>query len=126
MTPDGGLAVLQHNSASFDRLAQSLDKKKSASSIPSELECPICRQMLKEAVITSCCGVNFCDHCIRRALFDDVNSCCPNCKKSGCSAKNLTPNMKIRTMVDKITGSNTATDPNRQSVGPSRASDRFV
>lgn len=99
MTPGGGLAIVKHNSDPFDRLSQSMQRKQTTQ-IPKDLQCPICKNLLKEAVITSCCGVNFCNHCILRAFYDDPNNCCPNCKKAKCSANDLTPNQKIRSMVE--------------------------
>lgn len=102
MMPGGGLAVLQHNSARFDEEVQSMERKQTArDDIPDELKCPICKGLLRDVVLTSCCGVNFCDNCIRRAIFDDLNSCCPNCKKPGTSAKNFTPDTKVRQIIEK-------------------------
>ena len=99
MLPGGGLAVMKPNSAEFDRLTQSL-KVLQKNVVDKELLCPICKGMMKKAVVSSCCKENFCDGCIRRALFEDANSTCPVCKKVS-PPEMLTPNMKIRNKVLK-------------------------
>ena len=47
--------------------------------VPSEVqqECSVCLLILKEPVITSCCGYSFC-----RACIDKVKSVCPLCNSS--------------------------------------------
>ena len=32
--------------------------------VPPELKCPICHEVLKEAVQVACCGANYCDECL--------------------------------------------------------------
>jgi len=99
MLPGGGLAVMKPNSAEFDRLTNSLKVHKK-NVVDKELLCPICKGMMKKAVVSSCCKENFCDGCIRRALFEDANSTCPVCKKVS-PPEMLTPNMMIRKKVGK-------------------------
>ena len=31
--------------------------------IPGELVCPVCKDLLRDAVVISCCGSSFCDEC---------------------------------------------------------------
>ena len=31
--------------------------------VPPELLCPLCKDILSDAVIIPCCGVSFCDEC---------------------------------------------------------------
>lgn len=124
MTPGGGLAIVKHNSDPFDKLSQSMQRKQT-NQIPKELQCPICKNILKDAVTTACCGVNFCDHCILRAIYDDPNSCCPNCKKVKCSSKDLTPNQKIRSIIESKNQSiNTETSYNKPNYEKDTSSHR--
>lgn len=32
--------------------------------VPQELQCPLCRNLLADAVLIPCCGNSFCDHCM--------------------------------------------------------------
>lgn len=72
--------------------------------LPSELKCPLCNDIFKEALVTGCCGESFCADCIQQTMSDaiaaDLNSQCPNCKAPiGASA--LFPNNSLRESVDK-------------------------
>uniref|UniRef100_A0A914QCY2 Uncharacterized protein n=1 Tax=Panagrolaimus davidi TaxID=227884 RepID=A0A914QCY2_9BILA len=67
--------------------------------LPSELKCPLCNDIFKEALVTGCCGESFCADCIQQTMSDaiaaDLNSQCPNCKAPiGASA--LFPNNSLR------------------------------
>ena len=33
------------------------------SKIPTDLQCPICKKLLTDAVVTPCCGDSYCDNC---------------------------------------------------------------
>lgn len=36
---------------------------KEVKSVPDELKCSICSELMKDAVIIQCCGESFCDEC---------------------------------------------------------------
>ena len=36
---------------------------KKVQSVPDELKCSICSELMKDAVIIQCCGESFCDEC---------------------------------------------------------------
>jgi len=42
-------------------------------------KCPVCRLILREPHLVSCCGTSFCHTCIQRLQAD--NSPCPTCRK---------------------------------------------
>ena len=44
-----------------------------------EIECPVCRSILTDPYLVSCCGHNFCRACIERVKYD--NGFCPMCKE---------------------------------------------
>ena len=48
-----------------------------------QTECSICRQVLKEPHMISCCGHNFCKSCIEQVKKDGKN--CPLCNEAGFS-----------------------------------------
>ena len=37
--------------------------------LPKELSCDLCHDMLRDAVVISCCGASYCDECIRQRLI---------------------------------------------------------
>ena len=41
----------------------------SAKSVPVELQCPMCKKLLHDAVLIPCCGTSYCDEC--KYLFVD-------------------------------------------------------
>ena len=47
-------------------------------SVAEEYQCPICLLVIKQPMLTSCCGYHFCKNCIKPIL--DKSSPCPMCK----------------------------------------------
>ncbi|VDO44794.1 unnamed protein product, partial [Onchocerca flexuosa] len=70
--------------------------------IPPELKCPICSQLLRDAVLTTCCGDSFCADCLQQRLLETPNAKCPgtNCFQTAVSADKLVPNLKMRQAVE--------------------------
>ncbi|KAK7086675.1 hypothetical protein SK128_025024, partial [Halocaridina rubra] len=66
---------------------------------PEELECSLCKELLKEAVLIPCCAAAFCDECIRNHLLDSEDHVCPACKKEGVGPDTLIPNRYLRIKV---------------------------
>lgn len=78
--------------------------------IPEELICSICEDLFTDAVMTPCCGVSFCDECVRTALLESEDNECPDCKEKGTSPGSLIPNRFLRNNVNSFrneTGYNT-------------------
>eukprot|EP00005_Dracoamoeba_jomungandri_P011171 CAMPEP_0174266698 /NCGR_PEP_ID=MMETSP0439-20130205/31134_1 /TAXON_ID=0 /ORGANISM="Stereomyxa ramosa, Strain Chinc5" /LENGTH=1025 /DNA_ID=CAMNT_0015353817 /DNA_START=70 /DNA_END=3147 /DNA_ORIENTATION=- len=94
--PGGGFATATPIETAFKKVADLSDVE-----IPRELQCTMCQQLLREAVLIPCCGNSFCDECIRTALLDG-NMECPMCKQRQ-SPDNLFPNKKLREGVDSFT-----------------------
>ncbi|VDN03133.1 unnamed protein product [Thelazia callipaeda] len=75
--------------------------------VPPELKCPICSQLLREAVLTTCCGDSFCADCFQHRLLETPNAKCPgtNCFQTAVSADKLVPNLKMRQAVEAFKNS---------------------
>lgn len=86
-------------------------------SLPTQLKCPLCNDLLRDAVLAICCGDSFCDECIRSRLIGSLLSFsyllvflesdakqCPGvrCQQTGISPDSLVPNLKVRQAVDKF------------------------
>ena len=73
--------------------------------VPPDLQCPLCGELFREAVIIPCCGKSFCDSCIRPRLLEETLSSgnalgtCPECKRDGISPDSLIPNLNLRQAV---------------------------
>ena len=52
-------------------------------SVAEEYRCPICLLVIKQPMLTSCCGYHFCQNCIQPIL--ESNTSCPMCKSEGFS-----------------------------------------
>ncbi|EYC01939.1 hypothetical protein Y032_0103g3548 [Ancylostoma ceylanicum] len=65
---------------------------------PPELTCPICSHLLKDAVLTTCCGNSFCADCISNKLMESPDRQCPgkNCDNKQVSVDALVPNKTVR------------------------------
>ncbi|XP_028314743.1 E3 ubiquitin-protein ligase RBBP6-like isoform X1 [Gouania willdenowi] len=68
--------------------------------IPDELLCPICTDLMIDAVVIPCCGNSYCDECIRTALLDSEDHVCFTCKQSDVSPDNLIANKFLRQAVN--------------------------
>ncbi|KAI8970449.1 hypothetical protein BDF20DRAFT_803616, partial [Mycotypha africana] len=112
VTPKGDIVVAQADSSTWDKhvaktattigLGTAGDLMDWYDSIPviDYLQCPICHGLLKEASITPCCGMSFCDECIRGHLMDH-DFACHECKKpiqNGLDG--LIPNLDLRECVE--------------------------
>ncbi|KAF2304197.1 hypothetical protein GH714_028486 [Hevea brasiliensis] len=71
----------------------------SVSDLPPELLCPLCKQVMKDAVLTSkCCFKSFCDKCIRDHLIISKLKC--ECGAANVLADSLIPNMTLRDTIN--------------------------
>lgn len=52
--------------------------------LPEDFECGVCLQLLKEPMLTGCCGHHFCRACIDRVVAN--NKACPLCNEAGFEA----------------------------------------
>ncbi|KAH0689813.1 hypothetical protein KY289_017171 [Solanum tuberosum] len=105
--PSGGsVGVLKPNEAVSSKGVEGLSSTSSSSTkssfrdIPRELYCPLCKELMKDAVIASkCCFSSFCDKCIRNHIM--CNSSCV-CGTRNVVVDALLPNITLRKTVNRM------------------------
>uniref|UniRef100_M8BZI3 Retinoblastoma-binding protein 6 n=1 Tax=Aegilops tauschii TaxID=37682 RepID=M8BZI3_AEGTA len=98
--PSGAGAVLKPNEAAFEREIEGLPTTRSLSDLPPELRCPLCKEVMKDAVLTSkCCFKSFCDKCIRDYI---INKSMCVCGATSILADDLLPNRTLRETISRI------------------------
>ncbi|XP_004299417.1 PREDICTED: E3 ubiquitin-protein ligase RBBP6-like isoform X2 [Fragaria vesca subsp. vesca] len=107
--PSGAVAVLRPNEAAFEKEIEGLPSTRSVGDLPPELHCPLCKEVMKDAVLTSkCCFKSFCDKCIRNYITS--KSVCV-CGDTNTLADDLLPNKTLRDAINRILESgNSSTD----------------
>eukprot|EP00257_Ricinus_communis_P027099 XP_025014513.1 E3 ubiquitin ligase PQT3-like [Ricinus communis] len=97
-------AFLQQNEAAFDKQFECLTSKRSqgsSSDVPPELLCTLCKQVMKDASLTSkCCFNSFCDRCIRDHLINSKLKCV--CGATQVLTDSLIPNITLRGTINRI------------------------
>eukprot|EP00897_Mesotaenium_endlicherianum_P003094 jgi/Mesen1/2812/ME000172S01968 len=105
--PDGSVAVMQPDESHFLKDADVfLSAKQQVRELPPELKCPLCHGIFRDAVIIPCCGVSFCDSCIREELI--AKGQCPHCGVSKYTNDDLLPNMSLRQAIESFKESQVA------------------
>ncbi|XP_065654974.1 axoneme-associated protein mst101(2) isoform X5 [Hydra vulgaris] len=69
------------------------------SKVPSELQCPMCKKLFTDVVVTPCCGESYCDECIRTYLVENDIIC--KCGETT-SPDNLIANKSLRISVNNF------------------------
>ncbi|KAL5702272.1 RING-type E3 ubiquitin transferase [Ranunculus cassubicifolius] len=112
--PGGVVALMRPNEAAFDREVEGLSSTRSVSELPPELHCALCKDVMKDAVLTSkCCFNSYCDKCIRNYILS--KSMCV-CGATGILADDLLPNKTVRDTISRILESNNSSTENGGSV----------
>uniref|UniRef100_A0A914UQ32 Uncharacterized protein n=1 Tax=Plectus sambesii TaxID=2011161 RepID=A0A914UQ32_9BILA len=80
------------------------DNTSTKAAVPNELKCPLCDDLLRDAVLAVCCGDSFCDECIRSRLIESEAKQCPGlrCHQTGVSPDSLVPNIRMRQAVENF------------------------
>ncbi|KAJ4750354.1 hypothetical protein LUZ62_084759 [Rhynchospora pubera] len=103
--PGGAVAVLQPNEASFFKAIEGIPTiaraaAVSAELLPENLRCPLCKEIMKAAVLTSkCCFSSFCDKCIREHILNQSKCACGATKVL---PDDLLPNKTLRETIDQL------------------------
>ncbi|KAL3535807.1 hypothetical protein ACH5RR_004268 [Cinchona calisaya] len=110
--PSGAVAVLRPNEAAFEKEIEGLPSmSRSIGDLPPELHCPLCKVVMKDAVLTSkCCFRSFCDKCIREHIIS--KSMCV-CGAANILADDLLPNKTLRDTISRILESNNSSGENQ-------------
>ncbi|XP_057463478.1 E3 ubiquitin ligase PARAQUAT TOLERANCE 3-like [Actinidia eriantha] len=112
--PTGAVAVLKPNEAAFEKEIEGLPSIRSVGDLPPELHCPLCKEVMKDAVLTSkCCFTSFCDKCIRDHIIS--KSMCV-CGATNILADDLLPNKTLRDTINRILESNNSSAENAGSA----------
>ncbi|CAL9116092.1 unnamed protein product [Musa textilis] len=111
--PSGAAAVLKPNEAAFEREIEGLPTTRPVSDLPPELRCPLCKEVMKDAVLTSkCCFRSFCDKCIRDYIITKLMCVCG---ATNILADDLLPNKTLRETISRILESTTCSTENAGS-----------
>ncbi|XP_061337010.1 E3 ubiquitin ligase PQT3-like [Gastrolobium bilobum] len=113
--PNGSVAVLKPNEAAFEKEIEGLPSTtRSVGDLPPELHCPLCQDVMKDAVLTSkCCFKSFCDKCIRDYIIS--KSVCV-CGVTNILADDLLPNKTLRDAINRILESGNSSAENAGST----------
>ncbi|KAJ4831593.1 hypothetical protein Tsubulata_015277 [Turnera subulata] len=112
--PSGAVAVLKPNEDAFEKEIQGLPSTRSVGDLPPELHCPMCKEVMKDAVLASkCCLNSFCDKCIRDYIIS--NSKCV-CGETNVLADDLLPNKTLRDTINRILESGNSNSENAGST----------
>ncbi|XP_042041965.1 E3 ubiquitin ligase PQT3-like isoform X1 [Salvia splendens] len=120
-TPDGSYAMasglaatLKPNEAAFEKEIEGMPSTRPIGDLPKELRCPLCQEVMKDAVLTSkCCLKSFCDKCIRDYIIS--RSMC-ECGATSILADDLLPNKTVRDTINRILESNNNSGENGGSA----------
>nr|XP_043628323.1 E3 ubiquitin ligase PARAQUAT TOLERANCE 3-like isoform X2 [Erigeron canadensis] len=112
--PSGAVAVLKPNEAAFEKEIEGMPSTRTVGDLPPELHCPLCKEVMKDAVLTSkCCFTSFCDKCIRDHI---INKSVCVCGATNVLADDLLPNKTLRDTINRILESNNSSAENGGSA----------
>ncbi|KAG8774443.1 hypothetical protein FRC12_001979 [Ceratobasidium sp. 428] len=107
VTPDGGFVVAQPDSVAWQKqrarpkaLTSAEIYAAPAPAAHSDLACPICERLAKNAVRTPCCRTTYCEECIQNHLLDHDFVC--RCGKKIASFDRLEVDEKRREQVGEV------------------------
>ncbi|CAM6096689.1 unnamed protein product [Calypogeia fissa] len=114
--PTGEVAVLKPNEAVFEREVDGLPtSSRPIFDIPPELCCPLCKGVLKEAVLTSkCCFKSYCDKCIRNEIISKGKCVCG---AANVLADDLLPNRTLRDAINRFLESQASAATSSGNIG---------
>ncbi|XP_039140832.1 E3 ubiquitin ligase PQT3-like isoform X2 [Dioscorea cayenensis subsp. rotundata] len=121
MSTSNGSCVLQSgvvsarpDEATHLKESGSLSSSRSVSGLPPELHCPLCKEVMKDAVFTSnCCFNSFCDKCIREHIISNLTCMCGS---TNILVDSLVPNKTLRDTINRMLESASHSSGDSKSV----------
>jgi hypothetical protein len=102
MSKDTANTILHRATSKFDtnqhqpkRPARAMEAQKEQIPTPTELVCPICSELLRDAVSTTCCRSRFCVECVEKKVLEDPEQTCPG---DGCTQVTKSILIRVATM----------------------------
>ncbi|CAN8231667.1 unnamed protein product [Cochlearia groenlandica] len=115
--PSGAVAVLKPNEDAFERDMEGLPSTTRSvgfGELPPELKCPLCKEVMRDAALTSkCCFQSFCDKCIRDHIIAKAKCVCGS---TNVLADDLLPNKTLRDTINRILESGNSSAENAGSM----------
>ncbi|XP_050230446.1 E3 ubiquitin ligase PQT3-like isoform X2 [Mercurialis annua] len=112
--PSGAVAVLKPNEAAFEKEIEGFPSTRHVGDLPPELHCPLCKEVMKDAVLTSkCCFKSFCYKCIRDYIISMAKCVCG---ATNILADDLLPNKTLRDTINRILESGNSSAENAGST----------
>ncbi|QDZ23091.1 hypothetical protein HOP50_09g56310 [Chloropicon primus] len=99
--PDGtvGDVMVDDRALKKEATANFVRAKPPKMEVPDEMKCPICGNLINDAVSIMCCQSSFCDDCIRSKLIE--TGTCPKCGKEEMLCDDLVPNPTLRNAIQE-------------------------
>ncbi|KAI3993069.1 hypothetical protein MKX01_009812 [Papaver californicum] len=113
--PGGLVAVVKPNEATLEKEVESIPSaSRRVINFPPELYCPLCKEVMKDAVLTrKCCFQSFCNECIRSNIIS--KSMCI-CGVKNITVNDLIPNKTLRDTINSYLKSSDSSAGNRKST----------
>ncbi|KAI3894725.1 hypothetical protein MKX03_033374 [Papaver bracteatum] len=109
----GAVAVMKPNGAAFEKEVESTASGR-VMNFPPELYCPLCKEVMKDAVLTrKCCFQSFCNECIRGNIIS--KSMCI-CGVKNIPVDDLIPNKTLRDTINSYLKSSDTSAGNTKST----------
>ncbi|TYG71360.1 hypothetical protein ES288_D05G389800v1 [Gossypium darwinii] len=74
--------------------------------LPPELHCPLCKQVMEDAVLTRCCFSSFCEKCVRDRIVSMATCVC----RRQIVADDILPNMTLRDTINRFLNNQSGTE----------------
>ncbi|TYH74273.1 hypothetical protein ES332_D05G387400v1 [Gossypium tomentosum] len=74
--------------------------------VPPELHCPLCKQVMEDAVLTRCCFSSFCEKCVRDRIVSMATCVC----RRQVVADDILPNMTLRDTINRFLNNQSGTE----------------
>ncbi|KAI3946979.1 hypothetical protein MKW98_003542 [Papaver atlanticum] len=109
----GAVAVMNPNGAAFEKEVESTASGR-VMNFPPELYCPLCKEVMKDAVLTrKCCFQSFCNECIRGNIISKFMCICG---VKNIPVDDLIPNKTLRDTINSYLKSSDSSAGNTKST----------